>query len=318
MLSPRVSILCITYNQQDLVEQTLLSALEQQYDNLQVVVSDDASLDSTAKVIRALAKKYRGRLVPVLNESRGGITVNTNRGLAHCDGEYLAFLGGDDIFLPGKVAKQVAFMQVRPEIALSYHDVDVFDSSMGNTLYFWSQRYGKMTGGAENVVRYGTYMCATSVMVRREYVPQAGFDNRIRSASDWLFWVQVLAQSGGGVGYMDRLLARYRRHAGNVTADWGWKFEDQYLTLALIESQYPGYVEAIRKRRSELYFMNSIWAWRQGNKSTAWKLGWNSFRLAPIFPPWLRLLLRESLFYARRRGKQDDLIRSLFLRKPRR
>ena len=312
MTSPRVSILCITYNQQELVEQTLLSALEQEYDNLQVVVSDDASPDSTPKVIRALAKKYPVRLVPVLSDSRGGITANMNRGLAACDGEYVAFLGGDDIFLPGKIAKQVAFMQAHPETVLSHHDVDVFDSASDQTLYHWSERYGKHSGGADSVIRLGTYMCGTSVMARRSALPARGGDMRIPAASDWLMWVEMLVESGGQFGYLDETLARYRRSGGNITRVWDWKFEEQNLTLAIIEARWPQFTTLVRRRRSELYFVQAVRRFRLKQWKAAWNLAWGAAFVSFPNPAWLRLAVRELLFLLRRRGKADDLIDNLF------
>lgn len=308
---PRVSVLCITYNQQDLVEQTLLSALEQDYDNLQVVVSDDASADGTPEKVRALAKKYPGRIVPLLNESRGGITVNMNRALASCDGEYVAFLGGDDIFLPGKIAKQVAFMQAHPECVLSHHDVDVFDSATNQTLYHWSERYGKHSGGADSVIRLGTYMCGTSVMARRDRIPAGGADPRIPAASDWLMWVEMLAESGGQFGYLDETLARYRRSGGNVTRSWDWKFEEQNLTLAIIEARWPQYTSLVRKRRAEFYFVQAVRRFQRKEWKSAWHLGWGAAFAAFPSMPWMRLAVRELFFLLRRRGKTDDLLDNL-------
>ena len=311
MASPRVSILCLTYNQQAFVEQTLLSALDQDYEDLQVVVSDDCSSDSTPEVIRALAKKYPGRLVPLLSESRGGITVNMNRGLAACDGEFIAFLGGDDIFLPGKIRKQAAFMQAYPEAVLSHHDVDVFDSSTDASLYRWSGRYGKHSGGADSVIRLGTYMCGTSVMARRAQLPAQGGDSRIPFASDWLLWVETLAVSGGQFGYLDEVLARYRRSPGNVTRNWDWKFEEQNLTLAIIEARWPQFTTLVRKRRAEFYFVQAVRRFQLREWKAAWHLGWGAVFAAFPSAPWMRLVFRELFFLLRRRGKTDDLIDNL-------
>jgi glycosyltransferase involved in cell wall biosynthesis len=308
---PRVSVLCLTYNQQAFVEQTLLSALEQEYDNLQVVVSDDCSSDSTPGMIRALAEKFPGRLVPVLSDVRGGITANMNRGLAACDGEYIAFLGGDDIFLPGKIAKQVAFMQARPEAVLSHHDVDVFDAATDATLYLWSGRYGKHSGGADSVIRLGTYMCGTSVMARRESLPKQGGDTRIPFASDWLLWVETLVNSGGQMAYLDEVLARYRRSSGNVTRNWDWKFEEQNLTLAIIEARWPQYTSLVRKRRAEFYFVQAVRRARLKEWKAAWHLGLGAAFAAFPSAPWLRLAVRELAFLIRRRGKSDDLMDNL-------
>src|SRR5512143_2939127 len=111
MSSPRVSVVVLTYNQQDFVEQTLLSALEQDYEDLGVVVSDDGSKDATPDIIRSLKEKYPHRLVAVLNPANVGITANTDRALHACTGDLGAFQGGDDLLIAGKLLKQVGFMQ---------------------------------------------------------------------------------------------------------------------------------------------------------------------------------------------------------------
>lgn len=315
MSSPRVSVLILTYNQQAFVEHTLLSALEQDYEDLEVVVSDDHSSDSTTDIIRGLMQKYPRRLVAMLNDTRLGVSGNTNRALRACKGEYIAFQGGDDLLLPGKIRRQVAFMDAHPDIVLSHHDVDVFDSTTGKTLYFWSQRYGKHSGGARSVVRLGTYMCGTSVMARRERLPAHGVDERVRIASDWLLWVETLAESGGQFGYMDEILARYRRSASNVTGDWNWKFEDQNQTLAIIEARWPEYTTLVRKRRSELYFVQAAHHLKLKHWKAAWHLGWGAILSAFPSAPWLRLVIRELFFLLHRRGQTDDLVDNLGTRK---
>jgi glycosyltransferase involved in cell wall biosynthesis len=315
MFSPRVSVLILTYNQQDFVEQTLLSALEQDYDSLEVVVSDDASSDSTPNLIRALAEKHPRRLVALLNDARLGVTGNTNRALRACTGEFVAFQGGDDLFLPGKIRTQAAYMDAHPEVVLLHHDVDVFDSATGETLYLWSQRYGKHSGDARSVVRLGTYMCGTSVMARRDRLPARGADERVQIASDWLLWVETLADSGGQFGYLDETLARYRRSPGNVTSSWDWKFEDQNQTLAIIEARWPEYTTLVRKRRSELYFVQAARRLRLKHWQAAWHLGWGAALSAFPSAPWLRLAFRELSFLIRRRGRADDLLDNLGTRK---
>src|SRR4051794_37262234 len=105
--TPLVSLLVITYNQQDVVEETLASAVEQDYDRLEVIVADDASTDDTPRIISAWAERQPGRVVPVLGRDRRGVVGNSNRGLEAVGGEYVAFLDGDDLLLPGKISAQV-------------------------------------------------------------------------------------------------------------------------------------------------------------------------------------------------------------------
>src|SRR5215212_10140065 len=65
----------------------------------------------------------------------------------------------------------------------------------------------------------------------RIHLPEYGYDDRIRSGSDWLLWLETLSRGKGKIYYLDEILARYRRHAGNLTNLSGWKYEDQLITL---------------------------------------------------------------------------------------
>ena len=263
MEDPKVSVLIPSYNQESVIEQTVMSALTQNYDNLEVVVSDDASSDRTPQILRGIQRRYPNRLKIFLHQKNLGVTENHTRGLLECQGEFIAFQDGDDLFLPGKIKKQVEFMQNHPDCTISSHDVDVFDSETGNTLYLWSQRFGRREGGMRELVRYGNYLSSVSVMVRRIHLPEYGYDERIKIGSDWLLWLEVLSHGKGKIRYMDGVLARYRRHAGNLTNLSGWKYEDQFITLSLIETKWPGLLFPARMRRSEIQFMIGMSAFSQ-------------------------------------------------------
>src|SRR6266511_1960576 len=311
MEDPKVSVLIPSYNQENVIEQTLLSALTQDYDNLEVVVSDDASLDSTPQILREIQEKYPERLKIFLHQTNLGVTKNHTRGLLECNGDFIAFQDGDDLFLPGKIKKQVEFMLKNPDCTISSHDVDVFDSETGRTLYLWSQRFGRREGKARELVRYGNYLSSVSVMVRRIHLPGYGYDDRIRIGSDWLLWLEVLSRGKGKICYLDEVLARYRRHAGNLTNVSGWKYEDQLITLALVETKWPSLLFPARMRRSEIQFMVGMSAFSQKRFRDASRYFVESFVLGFPFLPWMRLMWRELFFWLRHRKMKDDILGSV-------
>jgi len=311
MEDSKVSVLIPSYNQENVIEQTVMSALTQDYDNLEVIVSDDASLDQTPQILREIQTKYPERLKIFLHETNLGVTKNHTRGLLECHGDFIAFQDGDDLFLPGKIKKQVEFMLNHPDCTISSHDVDVFDSETGRTLYLWSKRFGQREGGARELVRYGNYLSSVSVMVRRLHVPEYGYDDRIRIGSDWLLWLEVLSRGKGKIRYLDEVLARYRRHAGNLTNVSNWKYEDQLITLALVETKWPGLLFPARMRRSEIQFMVGMSAFSQKRFKDASKYFMESFVLGFPFLPWMRLMWRELFFWIRHRKMKDDILGSV-------
>ena len=311
MEDPKVSVLIPSYNQENLIEQTVMSALTQNYDNLEVVVSDDASADGTPQILREIQGKYPERLKIFLHPTNLCVTKNHTRGLMECGGDFIAFQDGDDLFLPGKIIKQVEFMLKYPDCTISFHDVDVFDSETGETLYLWSQRFGRRECGMYELVRYGNYLSSVSVMVRRIHLPDYGYDDRIRIGSDWLLWLEILSRGKGKICYLDEILARYRRHAGNLTNVASWKYEDQLITLALIETKYPALLFPARMRRSEIQFMVGMSAFSQKRFKDASRYFLESFLLGFPFIPWVRLMWREVFFWIRHRELKDDILGSM-------
>ncbi len=255
--------------------------------------------------------EYPERLKIFLHQTNLGVTKNHTRGLLECSGDFIAFQDGDDLFLPGKIKKQVEFMLKNPDCTISSHDVDVFDSETGRTLYLWSQRFGRREGKARELVRYGNYLSSVSVMVRRIHLPGYGYDDRIRIGSDWLLWLEVLSRGKGKICYLDEVLARYRRHAGNLTNVSGWKYEDQLITLALVETKWPSLLFPARMRRSEIQFMVGMSAFSQKRFRDASRYFVESFVLGFPFLPWMRLMWRELFFWLRHRKMKDDILGSV-------
>src|SRR5215467_1073431 len=98
----KVAVLIPSYNQETIIEETVMSALTQNYDNMEVVVSDDASTDRTPQILRGIQRKYPERLKTFLHQTNLGVTQNHTRGLLECRGDFIAFQDGDDLFLPEK------------------------------------------------------------------------------------------------------------------------------------------------------------------------------------------------------------------------
>jgi glycosyltransferase involved in cell wall biosynthesis len=273
---PLVSVFMPCFNQERYVAQAIDSALSQDYPNLELVVGDDSSTDGTWEIVRRYQTENPTRIRAFRNERNLGITKNCNEILRRCTGKYIAFHAGDDLFMPGKLSIQVAAME-RCEAVLGYHDIDVFDSNTDQTLYHWNsgpRSRTPVTGVCREVGRRliedGTsFMAALSVMVLRESIPKRGFDERIRVASDWLMWIDVCNSGRGPVVYVPNVLARYRRHAANVTSDLMRYFDDELIVLAIAEHRYPELARSVEKARRRLQYRAAIHHLAAGHKHIA-------------------------------------------------
>lgn len=288
---PLISVHVITYNQAHFIHETLQSILAQDYKNIEIIVADDGSTDGTANIIREYSNQYPGKIIPLLDGSNLGITGNSNRGLQACKGKYIAFIGGDDLFLPSKISTQVRYMEANPNCTLSYHDLDVFQSETGKTIRKFNSGNGSQyphQGGVETLIKYGCYCGGCSVMVRRSSTPSHGFDPHVFVASDWLFWIETVID-GGKTGYIPEVLARYRRHQGNVTSHSN--SVDVLLTAALVDAKYPKYCNLTRYFRARYLYSLGVEKSLAGAGREAIFYFFESLRLGWVSWKWFGWLL---------------------------
>lgn len=300
--APTVSVFVLSYQHRPFIEAAVQSALSQEGPDIEIVVADDGSTDGTYEVVERLRSSDRRSRIRMLPRRENGgllrISENATRGLHACRGRYIAFLDGDDLYLPGKLAAQVAWFEQDERRVLCGHDVEVFDSNTQATMYLGSSVTPLSRGiGAEALVRHGVPFATASVMVRRAALPPGGYEPRLRIVLDWMLWIQALEQ-GGHFGWVDGVLARYRRHAGNITATHPEiAAEDQLVTLSLVEARYQHLVAAARQGRRRVFYALGIAAARRGDVAMArqyWRaaMGWgwsvkSTARLLASYAGWL-------------------------------
>jgi len=244
---PLVSILVITYNQSHLIQETIESCLRQSYENFEIVVSDDGSTDATPLLLQNLQAAHPTKIKLVLNPVNRGITANCNAGLAFCEGEFIALMGGDDLLLPEKLLLQVQAFRRIPELTLSYHPCFVMRDGQLTEL-IGNRRKDVVLNLAQMIGNFGAQLPGPSTMVRAAAVPDYGFKSELQTASDWMFYIDVSAR--GRVERLDIPLAVYRQHDANVGHHYFSYSSDFLKTLAFAKSQYgerKGISKAIKR-----------------------------------------------------------------------
>lgn len=274
---PLVSVAVITYNQKEYLSECIDSILAQEYPNVQIVVADDGSSDGSQELLREYKEKYPEVFVLCLSQKNMGITYNSN--LAHftCTGKYIAWMGGDDVMLPMKLNKQVEFMENNADCTISYHNLDVFDSDTNTTLYFFNDKKS-FEGDIRVVIRQGAFNGACSTMVRADKSPKYGFDEKIPVASDWLYWVDTLA-NGGEIMYIDLVLGRYRRHDSNVTNVNNYIAQnelDHLNSCHIMLAKYPNYF-------NDIYYVYARRIASLRHRVPYFQSLWLSFKMSPSF-----------------------------------
>jgi glycosyltransferase involved in cell wall biosynthesis len=287
---PKVSVVIVSYNQKPFIAKAIEGAVSQEYKNFEVIVSDDGSTDGTTDVIAEWQSRYPDRIIALLNKNNVGVTRNFNRALQACTGDFITFVGGDDVMLPGKIEAQVRWFLKDDRRALCGHQIEFIDKH--GTVLINSLPSKLASGvGPEDFIRHGVRLPGQSIMVRSSCMPKHGFDEAIPIASDLLFWIEVLSL-GGEYGYVDDVFVQYRDHDNNVSKRYSEMLVDAENTYKIIAARYPVY-RAIAENsiiRHVLYF-GGVRYLELGDKLEARKKLISAIRCKPLFiKAWIRLL----------------------------
>lgn len=116
---PLISAIIPTYNRANLVARAIKSVIEQTYENLEIIVVDDASKDNTEEVIKAIVDP---RICYICHSENRGGAASRNTGIDAAKGKYVAFLDSDDVWFSNKIQLQIASIQnyPHPEKVVSY------------------------------------------------------------------------------------------------------------------------------------------------------------------------------------------------------
>jgi len=118
-IKPVLTIVTVSYNTKRIIEETILSVINQDYSNVEYIIIDGGSNDGTQEVI----EKYRSSISHYVSERDGGIYFGMNKGIDSATGEYLLFLNAGDVFVDSHVLSEVAaFIGLNPGYDVIYGD----------------------------------------------------------------------------------------------------------------------------------------------------------------------------------------------------
>lgn len=220
----KVSVIVPVYNLGNYVAQCINSLLEQQTEFLfEIVAVDDASQDNSNKILLELEKQYPRKLRVFRNEHNLGLAKTMKKLLSLAEGSYIAYMDGDDLALPGKLQQQADYLDINPDCTIVYHESDVFESESGKTLWtytkdYYNRQYIPQKATLNDVIKYGCFMQASTVMVRRHSHMFESIDEYNQILLDHPWHVLNLIYGNGTIDFMDKILGRYRIHKDSFGA----------------------------------------------------------------------------------------------------
>ncbi|MBI2953254.1 MAG: glycosyltransferase [Chloroflexi bacterium] len=206
-----VSVLLPSYNRAPYVERAIRSALDQTYQDIEVIVVDDGSTDNTGEVVRHITDPR----VRYIYQENKGICGALNAAFHAANGPYIAIMGSDDIWLPELLTEEVRVLETQPGIGLVYARAQGMDVNEIPLTKFLGVPE-KYPGQTFKSLIYGDHVCGITTVVRRKHIEEVGlWDENIIANEDWDMWLRLSLVCQ--FHFIDKVLARYRVHSGNIT-----------------------------------------------------------------------------------------------------
>ena len=212
-ISPLISIVIPTYNRANLIGKAIQSILDQSYENWELIIVDNYSDDNTKEVIKAFNDD---RILMLSTPRTGSVAASRNLGVAHSNGEWIAFLDSDDWWLPEKLMNVCKAVRNDPDLV--YHDLQIVNADGASM----KQKRTKSRKLKEpiylDLLLNGNDIALSSVVVRRAiFLAVKGMNESptFFAVEDYDLWLRI-AQITNRFVYISKELGAYRLHDGNI------------------------------------------------------------------------------------------------------
>ena len=206
-----VSVIMPIYNAEKYLADTLNSIFAQDYKNIEIVLVDDCSKDNSARIISKQQQEHP-EIVYYLQEKNMGAGAARNKALELAKGQYVAFLDSDDIWLQGKITRQIELMKASKS-PFSYTAIEMMDEN-GETIK--GKRKIKETCDYKYLL-HNTIIATSSVVIDRSVLGDFRMPLR-RGGQDYATWLMLLR--GGAVACgINEALVRYRVASGSLSSN---------------------------------------------------------------------------------------------------
>ncbi|MGC1709147.1 MAG: glycosyltransferase [Nitrosotalea sp.] len=213
----RVSIIIPVYNASKYIDKCIQSALEQTYDDVEIIAVDDGSKDDSLQKL----KKYSDK-VKVLTKENGGTPTALNAGIRTMSGEWFKWLSADDLL--EKNAIEVLINETRKigdisKSCILYSSYDLIDEEGKIVSEFIEPDYNDFEDFNKNVILLDHfYGNGTTSLIHKSVFDRFGhFDEKVGFLEDYEFWLRCCVIYGCKLHLIPKKLARYRIHEGQLT-----------------------------------------------------------------------------------------------------
>lgn len=213
---PLVSFSIPCYNHEQFIAETIESCLNQTYDNIELILVDDASSDRTAEIIKKYANKHPNKIRFECNQKNQGQSITARRAVSLCRGKYIAGIGSDDVSLPHRIEESLALLRQNPRLAAVFSKMDFIDAN-SNPLKIpqLEECFNKPIDNLRWQLLHGNFLAGPSFFGTAEIVRNTPPNVALRYVDDFDLWLRMLDQHE--ITRSNDKWVKYRVHGRNLS-----------------------------------------------------------------------------------------------------
>lgn len=218
--NPLISVVMPVYNAEDYITQAVESILNQIYKKFEFIIIDDASTDSTFKILKDFRQKDK-RIILIRNEANIGVTKSLNKAIVKTIGKYIVRMDADDWSYPERFVLQVELMEKNPKVVISGSYVEVCDSKL-KTIYV-RKYHTSDTNIRKHIFRYSPFAHPATIW-KTNVLKKERYNETITTCQDYELYFRM-----GKIGEfmnLDKRLLKLRMHDHSISVvknDLQWK-----------------------------------------------------------------------------------------------
>jgi len=244
----KVSVIIPVYAAEKYIAATVQSVLDQTYKNFELLIVDDGSPDKSIQI----CQQFTDSRIKIICQVNRGVSAARNNGIRHAQGEYIAFIDADDLWVPEKLEKHVNHLEKSPAVGVSF-SYSAFIDEAGNPLGLYNATEYK-------VITPSTILCrnligsGSNLVARREVLEAIRFqdnlygtvedfyfddDRRLHSSEDAECWLRISVQTSWQFEAIPEVLTLYRLQSEGNSANLRKKIESWEWCLEKARSYAP-------------------------------------------------------------------------------
>ena len=287
-MNPKVSINLCCYNSEKYLRETLDSIVNQTYKDWELIIINDGSSDSTESILY----DYINRGLPIIYhyQENKGLSFSRNEAIKRSQGEFIAFIDHDDLWIPEKLETQLRYMHVHPECGFLYSNAYVMNDKKRRLVYSIRATMPQGSVFRTFLTRYPVNL--QTVVIRKTLLDDLDdfFDENLVLSEEFDFFLRLLYKTRAG--YHKEPLAVYRLHSDMSSVKNFQKFEEErcYILDKLIKNIH----------KFEEKYQNEIRLYRAGiaeQRATEHMLQEEKTKARDAMKPYMFMSLKHFILY---------------------